>query len=68
MKKVAAVLALVVSGAGATTVDEAAQLRIARQQPLLEAENVHVDGRGHPVLYARTCFRADLLQLIVPVM
>lgn len=55
-------------GARLPSSDEAAQLRIARQQPLLEAENVHVDERGHPVLYARTCFRADLLQLIVPVM
>lgn len=55
-------------GARLPSVDEAAQLRIARQQPLLETENVHVDEDGHPVLYARTCFRADRLQLIVPVM
>lgn len=55
-------------GARLPSVEEAAQLRIARQQPLLETENVHVDADGHPVLYARTCFRADRLQLIVPVM
>lgn len=54
-------------GARLPSVEEAAQLRIARQQPLLETESVHVDEDGHPILYQRTCFRADRLQLIVPV-
>ena len=54
-------------GARLPTVEEASHLRMARQQPLLETESVDVDSRGSPVFYARTCFRADRLQLIVPV-
>ena len=53
-------------GARLPTAEEAAQLRMARQQPLLETQSVDVDGAKHPVLYASTCFRADRLQFVVP--
>jgi DNA-binding GntR family transcriptional regulator len=46
--------------------EEAVQLRMPRQQPLLETESVDVDRDGHPVTYATTCFRADRLQFVVP--
>lgn len=53
-------------GARLPSADEAVQLRMARQQPLLETQSVDVDGAKHPVLYASTCFRADRLQFVVP--
>lgn len=53
-------------GARLPSAEEAAQLRMPRQQPLLETESVDVDGDGHPVTYANTCFRADRLQFVVP--
>ncbi len=53
-------------GARLPSTEEAAQLRMARQQPLLETESIDVDERDSPVLYAKTCFRADRLQLVVP--
>lgn len=53
-------------GARLPSAEEAIQLRMARQQPLLETESVDVDGGGHPVTYAKTCFRADRLQFVVP--
>lgn len=53
-------------GARLPSAEEAAQLRMPRQQPLLETESVDVDGDDHPVTYANTCFRADRLQFVVP--
>jgi GntR family phosphonate transport system transcriptional regulator len=53
-------------GARLPSADEAAQLRMARQQPVLETESIDVDAAGHPVTYAHTCFRADRLQFVVP--
>jgi GntR family transcriptional regulator, phosphonate transport system regulatory protein len=53
-------------GARLPTPDEAAQLRMPRQQPLLETESVDVDESEHPVTYSKTCFRADRLQFVVP--
>ena len=54
-------------GARLPTAEEAVQLRVARQQPLLEIESVDVDDRDRPVLYSKTCFRADRLQFVIPV-
>lgn len=53
-------------GARLPSAEEASQLRIARQQPLLETETVEIDSDGRPVTYSRTCFRADQLQFVVP--
>lgn len=53
-------------GARLPSAEEAAQLRMPRQQPVLETESVDVDADGHPVTYANTCFRADRLQFMVP--
>ena len=53
-------------GARLPSAEEAVQLRMARQQPLLETESVEVDGRNQPVAYSLMCFRADRLQFVVP--
>jgi GntR family transcriptional regulator, phosphonate transport system regulatory protein len=53
-------------GARLPSAEEAAQLRMARQQPLLETESIDVDRDDHPVTYANTCFRADRLQFVIP--
>lgn len=53
-------------GARLPTKEEAAQLRMARQQPILETESIDVDSDGQPVTYANTCFRADRLQFVIP--
>lgn len=53
-------------GARLPTNEEATLLRMPRQQPVLETESIDVDDDGHPVTYAKTCFRADRLQFIVP--
>ena len=53
-------------GARLPSVEEAALLQMSRQQPLLETESVDVGDDGHPVTYAKTCFRADRLQFVVP--
>jgi GntR family transcriptional regulator, phosphonate transport system regulatory protein len=53
-------------GARLPSPEEASQLRMPRQQPLLETESVDVDSDDRPVTYATTCFRADRLQFFVP--
>lgn len=53
-------------GARLPSVEEAMLLQMARQQPLLETESTEVDDAGHAVTYAKTCFRADRLQFVVP--
>ena len=53
-------------GARLPSAEEAVQLRMPRQQPLLETESIDVDENDRPVTYARTCFRADRLQFVVP--
>jgi GntR family transcriptional regulator, phosphonate transport system regulatory protein len=53
-------------GARLPSPEEAAQLRMPRQQPLLETQSVDVDRDGYPITYANTCFRADRLQFVVP--
>jgi GntR family phosphonate transport system transcriptional regulator len=53
-------------GARLPSAEEAAQLRMPRQQPLLETESVDVGENDRPVTYATTCFRADRLQFVVP--
>jgi GntR family phosphonate transport system transcriptional regulator len=53
-------------GARLPAVEEAAQLKMPRQQPLLETESIDVGPGNHPVTYAKTCFRADRLQFVIP--
>lgn len=53
-------------GARLPSAEEAVQLRMPRQQPLLETESIDVDEDGQPVTYASTCFRADRLQFVIP--
>lgn len=53
-------------GARLPTPEEAAQLRMPRQQPLLETESIDVGEDNRPVTYSITCFRADRLQFVVP--
>ena len=53
-------------GARLPSVEEAAQLKMPRQQPLLETESIDVDPGNHPVTYANTLFRADRLQFVIP--
>jgi GntR family transcriptional regulator, phosphonate transport system regulatory protein len=53
-------------GARLPSSEEATQLRMPRQQPLLETESIDVDAEDRPVTYGKTCFRADRLQFVVP--
>jgi GntR family phosphonate transport system transcriptional regulator len=53
-------------GARLPTIEEATQLRMPRQQPVLETESIDVDSADRAVTYAKTCFRADRLQFVVP--
>ncbi len=53
-------------GARLPTAEEAARLRMPRQQPVLETESIDVDAGDRPVTYSKTCFRADRLQFVVP--
>lgn len=54
-------------GARLPTSDEASLLRMPRQQPVLETESIDIaTADDRPVTYARTCFRADRLQFVVP--
>jgi GntR family phosphonate transport system transcriptional regulator len=54
-------------GARLPTSDEATLLRMPRQQPVLETESIDVgEENDKPVTYAKTCFRADRLQFVVP--
>jgi GntR family transcriptional regulator, phosphonate transport system regulatory protein len=53
-------------GARLPTAEEATLLRMPRQQPVMETESVDVDDGDHPITYAKTCFRADRLQFVVP--
>ena len=46
------------------TDEEAAQLRQARNRPILAVESVNVDQTGAPVQFSRTRFAADRTQLI----
>jgi GntR family phosphonate transport system transcriptional regulator len=53
-------------GARLPSAAEASQLKMPRQQPLLETESIDVGPDDVPVTYANTCFRADRLQFVVP--
>jgi GntR family transcriptional regulator, phosphonate transport system regulatory protein len=53
-------------GARLPTPEEAAQLKMPRQQPVLETESIDVDPDDRPVTYSKTCFRADRLQFVIP--
>jgi GntR family transcriptional regulator, phosphonate transport system regulatory protein len=54
-------------GARLPTSEEATLLRMPRQQPVLETESIDIEiDDERPVTYAKTCFRADRLQFVVP--
>jgi GntR family phosphonate transport system transcriptional regulator len=46
-------------------VEEARHLKMAESRPILETESIDVSAQGHPITYARTSFRADLLNLVL---